>query len=538
MPASHPSDPATAPQHSEADAALPMSQAALDALPFPLSLFTHEGLVVAANELSEQLFRVPTSSVLGQFNILEADSILDDQGRALFLAAVAGQRGQAPPSYYSFSFPGTQCAERTGCWIETSYIPFRNGAGCVTHVGVMTHDVTDRFEAEQRLRTYEALIENAAIGMALTDPQGTFTYANAHLRELFGYGAAMVGMPIPQLLMPEDLEVFAPNMAELFANGRMSVEVRFICRDGSTRPISVAALLIPGADGAPLATAAVVRDLTEDHAREREQRRREEELRTFKAMVENAPDAIGIADLNGVYRYTNPAYQAMLGYDHDLVGMNGFGFIAAEDLPQVTAALANLSEQCVGHFQARYQRKDGSTFPASATVFLQEAPNGAQQLIGFVRDISEQQRAEQERTALQEQVITAQQVAIRELSTPLIPIAQGVVAMPLIGTIDTNRARLVIETLLSGVSELRAHTTILDITGVPIVDTQVANALLQAARAVKLLGARVILTGIRPEVAQTLVGLGVDLSGIVTRGTLQSGIADALERVLSPAQSN
>ena len=87
-----------------------------------------------------------------------------------------------------------------------------------------------------------------------------------------------------------------------------------------------------------------------------------------------------------------------------------------------------------------------------------------------------------------------------------------------------------LETLLEGVAVSRASTAILDITGVPVVDTQVANALLRAAQAVKLLGAQVVLTGIRPEVAQTLVGLGADLSGIVTRATLQSGIAYGMDR--------
>jgi rsbT co-antagonist protein RsbR len=85
----------------------------------------------------------------------------------------------------------------------------------------------------------------------------------------------------------------------------------------------------------------------------------------------------------------------------------------------------------------------------------------------------------------------------------------------------------VIETLLAGVAASRATTAILDITGVQVVDTQVANALLRAAQAVKLLGARVVLTGIRPEIAQTLVGLGVDLGSITARATLQSGIAFA-----------
>jgi anti-anti-sigma regulatory factor len=85
----------------------------------------------------------------------------------------------------------------------------------------------------------------------------------------------------------------------------------------------------------------------------------------------------------------------------------------------------------------------------------------------------------------------------------------------------------VLETLLQGIASSGAQVAILDITGVPVVDTQVANALIHAAQAVKLLGAQVVLTGIRPEVAQTLVGLGADLGGIITRSSLQSGIAYA-----------
>jgi len=138
-------------------------------------------------------------------------------------------------------------------------------------------------------------------------------------------------------------------------------------------------------------------------------------------------------------------------------------------------------------------------------------------LVGSIEDITERNAEEQ-----------AHRAAIRELSTPLIPVTEDVVVMPLIGSIDSARAQQVIESLLEGVGLTRARTAILDITGVPVVDTQVANALLRAAQAVRLLGANVILTGIRPEVAQTLVGLGADLSGITTRGTLRAAISQAL----------
>jgi rsbT co-antagonist protein RsbR len=129
-----------------------------------------------------------------------------------------------------------------------------------------------------------------------------------------------------------------------------------------------------------------------------------------------------------------------------------------------------------------------------------------------------------------EETIRAQQATLAELSTPLIPISDQVVAMPLIGSVDSRRAQQVLDTLLQGIAASGAQVAILDITGVPVVDTQVADALLRAAQAVKLLGAQVVLTGIRPEVAQTLVGLGANLSGIVTRSSLQSGIAYATSR--------
>jgi anti-anti-sigma factor len=110
--------------------------------------------------------------------------------------------------------------------------------------------------------------------------------------------------------------------------------------------------------------------------------------------------------------------------------------------------------------------------------------------------------------------------------------------MPLIGTIDSRRAQQVMETLLEGIAQHQADLVILDITGVSVVDTQVAQAFIQAAQAVRLLGAQVMLTGIQPQIAQTLVHLGVDLSNILTRGSLQAGIATALENVSNGPQKS
>jgi rsbT co-antagonist protein RsbR len=181
----------------------------------------------------------------------------------------------------------------------------------------------------------------------------------------------------------------------------------------------------------------------------------------------------------------------------------------------------------------RFGRKDGNyVWMFDRGFFLPGSDGKAQRMIGIMQDISERKWNEIERATMQEQIIKAQQEALRELSSPLIPISDSVVVMPLIGSIDSRRAQDVMEGLLRGIEAQKARTAILDITGVPVVDTQVANALLQAAQAARLLGAKVIITGIRPEVAQTLVGLGVELGSIITQATLQSGITYALRRGL------
>ncbi len=132
--------------------------------------------------------------------------------------------------------------------------------------------------------------------------------------------------------------------------------------------------------------------------------------------------------------------------------------------------------------------------------------------------------------AMQQQLIAAQERVIRELSTPLIPIADDVVIMPIIGQIDAARAQQMTETLLNGVAAQQASTVLLDVTGVQAIDTRTANAFIGAAQAVRLLGARVILTGIQPAIANTLVQLGIDLTQIDTRRTLQDGIAAVLHQ--------
>jgi rsbT co-antagonist protein RsbR len=129
-----------------------------------------------------------------------------------------------------------------------------------------------------------------------------------------------------------------------------------------------------------------------------------------------------------------------------------------------------------------------------------------------------------------EEVITRQQQELLELSTPVVSLWAGILALPLIGTLDSARTQIVMESLLTQIVDTGAEITIIDITGVPAVDTLVAQHLLKTVAAARLMGADCIISGIRPQIAQTIVHLGVDLSEVITKATLADAFALALQR--------
>jgi anti-anti-sigma regulatory factor len=135
-----------------------------------------------------------------------------------------------------------------------------------------------------------------------------------------------------------------------------------------------------------------------------------------------------------------------------------------------------------------------------------------------------------ERAALQEEVIAVQRATLAELSTPVIPITDTTVVLPMIGTMSEERAEQMLEAALAAVAAHRTRVVIIDVTGLKLVDDRVATTLVRTAAALRLLGARAVITGIRGELAQALIALEVDLGDVIIRGTVQGGIAYALGR--------
>ena len=165
----------------------------------------------------------------------------------------------------------------------------------------------------------------------------------------------------------------------------------------------------------------------------------------------------------------------------------------------------------------------------------QQAGSNAQQLMAVVWTVTQvvDKMAQWTVTTYQqtrEEIIKRQQQDLLELSTPVIKLFEGVLAVPMIGTLDSSRTQVVMETLLQRIVETGSRLAIIDITGVPTVDTLVAQHLLKTVAAIRLMGAECIISGIRPQIAQTIVHLGIDLQGIASKSSLADALALAMDQ--------
>jgi rsbT co-antagonist protein RsbR len=259
--------------------------------------------------------------------------------------------------------------------------------------------------------------------------------------------------------------------------------------------------------------------------RQAEAKLREAEQR-LDSILEATNELIAFS-VDGVYIEVNQRFLDFFGYERgEIIGKGIAQTVAPESCEVVARAIAS---EYTEPYEAIALRKNGErvALQACARMIVYQGRNVR---VAAMQDISERKRAEEAtREALvQREVISAREAILAELSMPLLPISDDIVVLPLIGAVNADRAAQVVRILVEGVARNRARVAILDITGVPEASDHVASALLHAARTVQLLGARVILTGIRPEVAQRLVLLDSDLAGLATFGTLESGVAHAL----------
>jgi PAS domain S-box-containing protein len=246
---------------------------------------------------------------------------------------------------------------------------------------------------------------------------------------------------------------------------------------------------------------------------------------SYRLLVETLRDyAILMLDPEGRVATWNPGAERFKGYRADeIIGKHFSIFYTAEamarDLPRIE--LEGATKTGVYEDVGWRVRKDGSQFWASVVISALRTKEGV--LIGFskvTKDLTLQRAAEAR--------IKLQSDEILELATPVMQVWKGVVMAPLIGSLDSARTQQFMERLLNRVVETNSSVALVDIMGVPTIDTKTAQHLIESITAVRLLGAQVVLTGVRPAIAQTLVHLGINLSDILTRSSLAGGLQVAL----------
>jgi rsbT co-antagonist protein RsbR len=257
-------------------------------------------------------------------------------------------------------------------------------------------------------------------------------------------------------------------------------------------------------------------------------------------VIDTLNDPIFVKDLQHRWIACNHAFCDLLGHGYEeIIGKSDPDYFPPDQVAvfwqgddQVVSSGAVLeSEELItqsnGSIRVIWTRK----FPLKNQ---QGEPIGS---FGIITDITEIRRRQEQVARLEDEIkaqveiIEAQGALLDELSVPVIQVWENILLLPLIGVIESRRAARIMESLLESIGRAAAQIVIIDITGVPVVDTSVAGYLVRAVQASQLLGCQSLLVGISPEIAQTLVGLGVDFSRIITRATLQNGLEYALKRL-------
>ena len=242
------------------------------------------------------------------------------------------------------------------------------------------------------------------------------------------------------------------------------------------------------------------------------------------AIVESSDDAIYGKTLEGNILSWNHGAERMYGYSAaEIVGRPVSVLVPPTSTDEVPQILGRLKRgERVDHFETVRLRKNGETFDVSLNVSPVREASG--KIIGastIARDITEQKKLRE--------ALTQRAKEILDVSTPVLQVWEGVVVAPFIGTLDTQRAQQFMERLLDKIVATNSSVALLDVTGVPAIDTRTAQHLIETITSVRLLGAQAVLTGVRPAIAQTLAHLGINLADVVTRSSLAAGLRVALD---------
>ena len=393
-----------------------------------------------------------------------------------------------------------------------------------------------RQEIEKR---YQAMYDNKLHLVYIHDEQGQFLDANECALNHLGYSREELGTVLFQdVVHPDDVpKVFAAS-AEVLAKGYMEnkLQIRLIAKTGETFWIECHSFLLDQ-DDTHFRAIGIAQDITRFVNTEDEQRKSEENLR---AILDNMEDTYFRIDMEGNMVMINPAGARLFGYESadEVVGKSLVEIVEnPEEL--VETFMRIMVQACDGTLERREEitiiPKSGVPVAIEAAIrAVHDEAGNPVDIEALARDITERKQAEEELRLSEERLkdlVMKLKLSQEELSTPVIHIWDRILALPLIGVVDTHRSRSIMDILLTAIVETQSKFIIVDVTGVASMDTEVTNNLIRTIQSTRLLGAECVITGIKPEVAQTMVHLGVDLSKLVIKSDMEDGLKYGLRNM-------
>ncbi|AUX47712.1 anti-anti sigma factor protein [Sorangium cellulosum] len=519
------------------DAPVDLYSLAFTSSPDPLLLLDESGRILALNPAAERLCSAPGATARGE----PVDEALrpDPPLGALLEQALRDRAPRALPPDFTVHLAGERVVLAEG-----SLSPLVDPAGACAAVLLALRDVTEQRRAEQAAREQGARLHAAAealdVGFVIYDAEERLCFFNTAYKSLYPECAAaiQIGNTFEDVVregcrkgihlhsgLSED-EWVAARLADQRRPGEVYVR-RFGDRWLTLKSSRLA-------DGSFVGLRIDTTELKQaELALERERQ-------FIRHVLDAIPSVVTVKDQDGKMKLVSRAYTEL----YDITAEGAVGKTVA-DLPPSHAELSAISEmdrEVLARMQ-RVSRVQPITRPNGEVRWMSiiKVPlveqDGTAHIVGIGTDITAQRKHDEHMAAtiaeleLQKQaiadqlaVIQRQQALIRALSTPILQVAEGVLAVPLIGALDDARAADVTGKLLDEVVRTGARFAIIDVTGIEGVDAATADHLVRIVRAIRLLGASGVLTGIGPAVAQSMCGLGVDLSGVTTHGNLRAGI--------------
>jgi rsbT co-antagonist protein RsbR len=361
----------------------------------------------------------------------------------------------------------------------------------------------------------DTLLAHCSEMLFIAAPDGALQRVSHPLAEALGLAAGETP-DLTSLVHPEDRGAFDAAWARLASgdSGTAPFDGRFRAHGGFFQRFSLSARRAPPQDviigSLRPAEALAPRELKEQ---------------ILRAIVENLSIAVCAVDRDGVFVYQD-------GKSLEAVGLRPGQFIGQSIFELYSVASPRVNDLHGTMRDGTVVHSVDVTHGVYWDTYFLPARNERGDISGAVTvsmNVSEQKRVEEELRAKLD-LIQKQQQVIRSLSTPIIQVWDDVLTMPVVGMVDSSRAAEVMDNLLQEVARTRARYAILDITGVEAMDTATASHLLRLARALRLIGAEAIITGIQPAIAQTMVGLGVELATITTLGSLRDALRLCMTR--------